>query len=194
MQALKEVISYFRFAKYKSSPGVYRATDRSEVNARLVGWSKDFESSGAAPVRAALLVAVIGELANNSFDHNLGKWKDLPGCLVGIDVLNDRFRISIADRGQGIANSLRRVKPGALNNDELLRVAFEERVSGRSPERRGNGLKFIRKNFIEHGGLSLVCLSSSAIYKLGDELELVRILSPISDYAGTLTCIDWSRS
>ncbi len=29
---------------------------------------------------SALFTAVIGELGNNCFDHNLGQWKDISGC------------------------------------------------------------------------------------------------------------------
>ena len=46
------------------------------------------------------------------------------------------------DRGRGILTSLKAVRPGLHTDSEALRVALTERVSGRAPEKRGNGLKF----------------------------------------------------
>lgn len=88
-----------------------------------------------------LLIAVCGEIGNNSFDHNLGNWLDLSGVIFlhwekeGI--------ILIADRGQGVKNSLLKIVPDLKNDKEALKTAFTRVVSGRSPEHRGNGLKFV---------------------------------------------------
>lgn len=90
----------------------------------------------------SLLSAVVGEIGNNSFDHNLGNWPDIPGIFFSCDV---RIRtIVLADRGQGILTTLKRVKPQLHTASEALRVAFTETLSGRQPEARGNGLKFVR--------------------------------------------------
>ena len=83
-----------------------------------------------------LISSIIGEIANNAFDHNLGKWKDQVGCLVSFDFLSDRVRIAVADRGQGIVSSLQVVRPKVTNQSDYLRIAFEEIVSGRAPEQR----------------------------------------------------------
>ena len=42
------------------------------------------------------------------------------------------------------------VKPDLRNAEEALKVAFTETVSGRLPEARGNGLKFVRKVVVEN--------------------------------------------
>lgn len=89
-----------------------------------------------------LLVAVIGEIGNNAFDHNLGNWLDAPGVYLDLD-LPSRL-VAIADRGQGVLRTIQRVKPEIKNHDEAIKVAFTEMISGRFPERRGNGLKFVR--------------------------------------------------
>jgi hypothetical protein len=52
--------------------------------------------------------------------------------------------IVLADRGQGILTTLKRVKPQLRTASEALNVAFTETLSGRRPEARGNGLKFVR--------------------------------------------------
>ena len=90
-----------------------------------------------------LIVAVAGEIGNNSFDHNLGNWTDIPGVFFGYDIR--KKMIVLADRGQGVLATLRRVRPALKTHAEATRVAFSEIVSGRAPESRGNGLKFVRQ-------------------------------------------------
>jgi DNA-binding transcriptional MerR regulator len=89
-----------------------------------------------------LIVAIAGEIGNNSFDHNIGHWHDVPGVFFGYDT--DRREIVLADRGQGILKTLSRIRKDLRSDAEALKVAFTEIVSGRSPEARGNGLKFVR--------------------------------------------------
>ncbi|MEK7113477.1 MAG: hypothetical protein AAB873_01480 [Patescibacteria group bacterium] len=88
------------------------------------------------------MVAVAGEIGNNSFDHNLGQWPDIAGIFFGYD-LNKR-QIVLADRGQGILQTLKRIRPSLIDDKSALEVAFTEIISGREPEERGNGLKFVR--------------------------------------------------
>ena len=95
-----------------------------------------------------LLSAIAGEIGNNSFDHNLGNWPDITGIYFSYD-LNNR-NIVLADRGQGILKTLRHARPQLTNAGEALKVAFTETISGRTPEARGNGLKFVRKVIIEN--------------------------------------------
>jgi hypothetical protein len=91
----------------------------------------------------SFITSVVGEIGNNSFDHNLGSWPDVRGIFFAYD-LNKR-QIVLADRGQGILTTLRRALP-ALNDDkEALLIAFTEKISGRAPENRGNGLKYVKK-------------------------------------------------
>lgn len=89
-----------------------------------------------------LISAITGEIGNNSFDHNLGNWPDVLGIFFAWD-LNKR-KIVLADRGQGILATLKKVKPELTNHQDALRTAFTEMISGRAPEYRGNGLKFVR--------------------------------------------------
>jgi excisionase family DNA binding protein len=91
----------------------------------------------------SLIVASVSEIGNNSFDHNLGNWPDVPGILFGYDLAHGQ--IVLADRGQGILKTLRRVKPSLSTDAAALQTAFTEVITGRAPEERGNGLKFVRK-------------------------------------------------
>ena len=96
-----------------------------------------------------LLTAIVGEIGNNSFDHNLGNWRDVAGIYFAPD-LNTR-EILITDRGQGIFATIKRVRPKIKNDIEAMKIAFTERISGRAPEQRGNGLKFVKKIFEQQG-------------------------------------------
>jgi excisionase family DNA binding protein len=91
---------------------------------------------------ASLVTAIVGEIGNNSFDHNLGNWPDMSGLFLGYD-LNRRV-VVLADRGIGITATLLRVRPEIANDSQALTIAMTEYVSGRTPEQRGNGLKFVR--------------------------------------------------
>jgi len=88
-----------------------------------------------------LIVALVGEIGNNSFDHNLGNWLDISGIFFSYDI--NKRQIALADRGQGILRTLKRVRPNIKNDEDALHIAFTEVISGRAPEARGNGLKFV---------------------------------------------------
>jgi hypothetical protein len=96
----------------------------------------------------SLITSVVGEIGNNSFDHNIGNWPDIPGIFFGHS-LNGR-KIILADRGQGILTTLKRAKPELASDREALLVAFTQSLSGRGPEKRGNGLKYVRKVVINN--------------------------------------------
>jgi|TARA_Y100000031_G_scaffold142928_1_gene172938 hypothetical protein len=100
-----------------------------------------------------LISAIVGEIGNNSFDHNLGKWPDIPGIFFAYDL--NRKKIALADRGQGILKTLKKVKPKLSTHLEALDVGFNEVISGRAPEYRGNGLKFVR-NVVADNKISLI--------------------------------------
>ncbi|MFH1958952.1 MAG: helix-turn-helix domain-containing protein [Patescibacteria group bacterium] len=111
----------------------------------------------------SLVIAVAGEIGNNSFDHNLGNWSDIMGIFFYYDERNKS--IILADRGQGILSTLKRVKPELDNAKEALRVAFTEIISGRQPEARGNGLKFV-KSIIINNSFSLDFQTGNAFLHL----------------------------
>ena len=112
-----------------------------------------------------LIVLVTGEIGNNSFDHNLGKWPDIPGVFFAFDI--QKRSIVLADRGLGILTTLKRVKPELNNDASALKVAFTEILSGRAPESRGNGLKSVRKVVAEN--------PIGLLFQTGDaELTLVK--------------------
>mgnify|MGYP001619747335 FL=1 len=55
----------------------------------------------------------------------------------------------LADRGLGILETLRQVRPELSNHVNAVQVAFTEFISGRAPEKRGNSLKLVREVVID---------------------------------------------
>lgn len=96
----------------------------------------------------SLVTAVAGEIGNNSFDHNLGNWPDVPGIFFSYAIRNRK--VALADRGQGILTTLKRVRTELTNSSEAMKVAFTDTISGRYPEARGNGLKFVRQIIVKN--------------------------------------------
>lgn len=127
---------------------------------------------------AYLLVAVAGEIGNNSFDHNIGNWIDAVGVYCNFDLTT--HELILADRGQGIFKTLKRVRPQLSDDVDALHTAFTEIVSGRAPEARGNGLKFVKKIIIE-SQLYLQFYSGSAVAEItqhGMEIRRQEITIP----------------
>ncbi len=115
---------------------------RDVAQARVEAVKLELAKNGWSQSDAALITAILGELTSNAFDHNLGQWSDVPGCWLETGVDQHLFTAVIADRGQGVRSSLERVRPG-IDDQEALNIAFTQRVTGRAPEKRGNGLKFV---------------------------------------------------
>lgn len=125
---------------YELNSDMYCKT-RDVFQARL----ETFQSklSRIAPIETvSLITAVAGEIGNNSFDHNLGNWPDILGIFFSYSMRNRM--VALADRGLGVLSTLQRVLPQLTNYEQALKVAFTETISGRYPEARGNGLKFVR--------------------------------------------------
>lgn len=95
--------------------------------------------------------AIIGEIGNNSFDHNFTYSKlFLRGTYFNPDFIVDSSNyIVLADFGRGVLDSLKVTVPHLTSDEEALHLAFTQVVSGRSPEQRGNGLKFVLKTTLE---------------------------------------------
>ncbi|HBW74061.1 MAG: hypothetical protein UX10_C0016G0016 [Candidatus Magasanikbacteria bacterium GW2011_GWA2_45_39] len=110
-----------------------------------------------------LLLAVVDEIGNNSYDHNLGNWIDIAGAVLAHDETN-RI-IILSDRGQGVRKTISKVRANLKNDEDALQVVFTEIISGRAPEQRGNGLKFVKK-VIEENNLMLTYFSGSGICEI----------------------------
>ena len=126
-------------------PDEYYCGQPDRFTSRLVKMGAMLESmpNGQTESMVSLLTSVAGEIGDNSFAHNIGNWPDIAGIFFAYD-LHKRI-IVLADRGQGIRTTLQQVRPSIAGDVEALRAAFTEIISGRSPEKRGNGLKVVRQ-------------------------------------------------
>ena len=118
----------------------------------------------------SLITAVAGEIGNNSFDHNLGNWSDIPGIFFSYSMRNRK--VVLADRGQGILTTLKRVRPELVDSIEAIKMAFTETISGRYPETRGNGLKFVRSIIIKEPFSLTFQTGDAKLYLKKDDIEL----------------------
>lgn len=134
-----------------------RFTSRLEKMALLL-----LQANNVSEAMASLITTVVGEIGDNSFMHNIGNWPDVPGIFFAYDI--GKRVIVLADRGQGVRKTLSRVRPHIETDVEALRVAFTEVVSGREPEKRGNGLKVVRR-IVESNPIHLLFRSGAAIVK-----------------------------
>lgn len=127
----------------------------------------------------SLLVAVCGEIGNNSFDHNIGKWKGMPGLYF--DFYQNNI-VTMMDVGVGIKETLSQVT-SVTTDLEALELAFTKTISGRAPEQRGNGLKFVASSVVKENW--------KLYYRTGDAICLINngkiTFEQSSDY--TFGCI-----
>lgn len=144
----------------------------------------DKETKNLAP----LITAVVGEVGNNSFDHNFGNWPDVMGIFFAHDEV--RRCVILADRGLGIRKTLSRVRPDLKDDIMALRVAFTEHISGRSPERRGNGLKFV-KNIATDNPIGVFLQSGKAVAEISKQEGSLKVRTTDSNTQGTLAKITY---
>lgn len=127
-------------------PEMYCKT-RDIFQARLETFQSTLQSVLPLPM-ISIIAAIVGEIGNNSFDHNVGNWPDIPGIFFSHSMRSRK--IVLADRGLGVLTTLRRVRKDLTCSTDALRVAFTEKISGRYPESRGNGLKFVRSIVVQY--------------------------------------------
>lgn len=118
---------------------------------------------------SSLITAIVGEIGNNSFNHNMGNWPDVPGVFFAYDIT--KRQIILADRGQGILETLKRVLPKLKTDSDAIEIAFTKYISGRAPENRGNGLKFVKDIIFTHP-IKLEFYSGDAELKLNENKKL----------------------
>ena len=146
---------------------------------RLERFQDELKALPGFAEKYSLVVGAAAEMGNNSFDHNLGNWIDVPGIFFGYD-LNKR-KVALADRGRGVRATLSRIRPGLRDDGEALKVAFTEIISGRAPENRGNGLKYVRA-IVAGNSMRLTFRSGNAqtvIANGSSELEISRLETPV---------------
>ena len=157
----------------------FHCSNSAVFQTRLIKMQEEMLSLGKDRGFVSLVGAISGEIGNNSYDHNLGNWPDVPGVFFGYDI--HKGIIVLGDRGVGILKTLSRVRPSLVTHEEAVNVAFTETISGRAPEKRGNGLKFVRK-IISENPISLSFQTGDAglqIEKESADLSIVKVKNKI---------------
>ncbi|MBU0668448.1 helix-turn-helix domain-containing protein [Patescibacteria group bacterium] len=166
----------------------FHCPTRDIFEGRLTKIEKDLVGINMRINLISLLVAITGEIGNNSFDHNLGAWPDIAGIFFGYDL--EKKVIVMADRGQGVLKTLKRVKPDLKNDKEALKTAFTEIITARAPEERGNGLKFV-KNIVTENPLTLFFQSGNAKLTLRQNEQNFKIQKTQYGFHGCLAIINF---
>ncbi len=188
---------------YSDGPKDLASTDnicqtRDIFQSRLDRFFRDLLKKKFSPDECGLIISVIGELGNNTFDHNLGSWKDQPGCWFETYIDGATVYVMIADRGRGLLGSLKKVVPQLKSDQEAVDVGFDKIISGRAPEKRGNGLKYVRAVINGHINHRLHFISGQGIAQfgtmktdLGKTLEERIVAKP---QTGALALLGWRFS
>jgi len=115
------------------------------------------------------------------------------GCWFESQATGRHLWICIADRGQGIFQSLVKVHPELADEQAALHAAFETIISGRAPEQRGNGLKFVKKSLSMTPGGGVACISGTGRVFYGEQGEkCVALLDKnFINVQGTVTLMVW---
>ena len=163
---------------------------RSDFNGRLASYESILKKNFSEDC-LFLLSSSLGEIGNNCFDHNLGFWQGDAGCLF---IRENNFTL-ICDRGRGIKQSLSSVYSLTKEDKDYISIAFTKVITGRAPEKRGNGLKFVKKNIL-NCGLGLFCRSEDESFHLGKPLDgyAEQLKTSIRNNNGVLTYIYWSSN
>ncbi len=133
-----------------------------------------------------LISAIAAEIGDNSFNHNLGNWPDIPGIIFAYN-LNKRI-VVLADRGRGILTTLRNVEPNLANHQDALYVAFTKLISGRPGESRGNGLKFV-KDVVMKNEIGLFFQTGDAYFEIKKKNPNFKIKKSKINFHGCLALI-----
>ncbi len=125
-------------------PSEYYCERSDRFTSRVAKMGAELQNVGQVSEDLASLVTLVaGEIGDNSFAHNVGNWPDVSGIFYAYSIA--KRIIVLADRGRGVKTTLKQVRPNLDTDVDALNVAFTEIVSGRNPEKRGNGLKVVRR-------------------------------------------------
>ena len=159
---------------------------RDVFQSRLEGFQNRLTKSVGIE-SSSLVTAITGEIGNNSFDHNLGNWPDTLGIFFSY---TPKREIILADRGRGILTTLGRVDPTLETHTQALTIAFTKIISGRSPEVRGNGLKFVKKVVTSHP-LGLSFQTGNALLELSEKENKVNVKAIQENIRGCFAIIKY---
>lgn len=167
-------------------PEEYYCERQDRFMSRVEKMSVILGHAGIPEDLVSLITLMTGEMGDNSFAHNGGNWPDVQGVFYAYDV--GKRIIVLADRGRGVRATLRHVRPELATDVEALRVAFTEIVSGRNPEKRGNGLKVVR-SVAETKPIGLLYRSGLGVVHIPQEPGSMKIEMADENVRGTYAII-----
>ena len=178
-EAISEAVISETFTRFRENDEYFSKT-RDVFTARMQSYILE--------TRKYLEAAIIGEIGNNTFDHNFVFANNQPRG-VYCDLSYRQKYIVLADYGKGVKQSLMPVLPSIDSDLEAVETAFTRRISGRSPEQRGNGLKFVSEA-IQHNSWHLYFQSGSGACSI-DKNGLEFSEKPLS-LTGCLAILEFS--
>ena len=192
---LKKICKWYEHPSHLLVPSAYCET-RDVFEGRLAKLAPTIQRElNMNPDESFLLTAAVGEIGNNCFDHNLGHWNYEAGLHFQYWIVSNSVMIAIADRGRGVFASLSSSHKEIVDPQSALELAFQKRITGRFPERRGNGLKFVRQVINGDRQRGIWCRSSQAEVIFGKLGDFARSqCSPLintPDCGGTVTFLVW---
>ncbi len=171
-----------------SIPSSFYCETNDIFSARLQSLSMQLEYQLELKEIFPLIIAITGEIGNNSYNHNIGNWPDVPGIFFAYNLY--QREIVLADRGRGILKTLKRVLPNLNTDKEALKIAFTKYISGRAPEDRGNGLKFV-KDVVTANPLQLEFHTGNAKIRLEQNISKLNILTMDTKFHGCIAIIHY---
>lgn len=170
-------------------PSEYYCERQDRFTSRIAKMGSELQhTANISENSASLLTLIAGEIGDNSFAHNLGNWPDTTGILYAYDI--GKRIIVLADRGRGVKTTLQQVRPTIATDIEALNVAFTEIISGRNPEKRGNGLKVVRR-ITESEEIGLLFRSGIGTVHIPISPGLMRISMSNENIPGTYAVIQF---
>ena len=170
-------------------PSEYYCERPDRFTSRVAKMGTELQKSGEISEDLVSLVTLVaGEIGDNSFAHNVGNWPEMPGVFYAYNIA--KRIIVLADRGRGVKTTLQQVRPNLTTDVEALNVAFTEIVSGRNPEKRGNGLKVVR-NIAESKEIGLLFRSGIGMVNIPLHPGSMRIMMTDGNIRGTYAVIQF---
>lgn len=108
------------------------------------------QNIGVDQEKISLIASSLGEVNDNAFSHNLGKWSVKIGPLVIFLAQNfpnkKELCFAYADFGIGFLHTLQFNYPELTSEASAVIKALEPNVTGRPQKRGGNGLDYLQRN------------------------------------------------
>lgn len=144
---------------------------------------------GLTDETTSLVASSLGEVVDNAFLHNLGKWSlDINGRSILLAQNFPQKRelcFSYCDFGVGFLATLSANYPELNNNFEAIKLALEENVTARSPQRGGNGLIYLQQNVFNGFKGELLLRSGEALVSVKSRNNAVSLNNDVKINSGS---------